>query len=29
MHFSGKMVGTVLTYTKLGMKINYLTFLKY
>lgn len=26
MHFSGKMVGTMLTYTKLGMKINYLTF---
>ena len=23
MHFSGKMVSTVLTYTKLGMKINY------
>ena len=28
MHFSGKMVGTMLTYTKLGMKINYLTFFK-
>ena len=26
MHFSGKMVSTVLTYTKLGMKINYLIF---
>ncbi|KEQ46325.1 hypothetical protein TZ89_00565 [Streptococcus oralis subsp. oralis] len=26
MHFSGKMVGTMLTYTKLGMNINYLIF---